>query len=78
MSDWIGGLFCVNCDSMLTNHQASHNNGVCPKCGYKGPQAATICETYTRAYKKTITTPWTQPFKRIFNPNYVIDYKNED
>lgn len=43
--------FCVNCKEELTKHEIMYSNGRCPKCGYKGENAVTICDTFERGYR---------------------------
>jgi len=51
-------FFCVSCNASLTNDQRMYSEGTCPFCGYRGPTADTIVESYPRAYEKVRIAPW--------------------
>lgn len=53
-SHWYSIEVCNNCEKQLSNYQKMHSSGVCPYCGYKGPNAVTICKTQTLILKKII------------------------
>lgn len=52
-------FFCINCNEELTYKQKMYSYGRCPKCGFKDKNAATIVQTYEKAYKEN-SNPTTQ------------------
>jgi predicted RNA-binding Zn-ribbon protein involved in translation (DUF1610 family) len=48
-SDWFTMYFCVDCKKRLSYSKVMYSHGVCPHCGYKGPDACTIVDTYEKS-----------------------------
>lgn len=59
--------FCVNCDREMSYHAVMYSHGRCSMCGFKGEDAATIVETYEKAYKiiKEPSGKWWKPSKKV-------------
>lgn len=45
MARWVTRFECVKCRKALSSNERMYSSGTCPKCGHRGPDAATIVET---------------------------------
>jgi len=70
---WQTAYFCVDCAEEMTWDQMMNSHGCCPYCGYKGPNADTVVDTYERSYKMVRIAPWWKlcapQFKQIWKNN---------
>jgi DNA-directed RNA polymerase subunit RPC12/RpoP len=42
---WYAIYRCVDCNKLLSDHERMYSDGVCPYCGFRGENAATIVDT---------------------------------
>ena len=49
---------CVSCKRWLADYVVMYSDGLCPCCGYKGPNAVTIVATTEESIRWITTSPW--------------------
>jgi len=51
---------CIECDTILTDHEEFYSIGMCPYCGFKHPSAATTvyCSEKSRRWITTKEYTW--------------------
>lgn len=50
--------FCFKCAEEVSRFQKFYNDAVCPKCGYRHPNALTIVETIDYSSTLIEINPW--------------------